>query len=51
MRPYLVTFHVPNDEEHYTGYFRCEAEDAEHAIEQCKTAYPDRTVDEVRVWL
>lgn len=45
MKPFLVSYTEPNDT--VTQYLRCDAENANHAAEQCVDAYPTCTITDV----
>ena len=44
MKTYIVWHNFPDDLE--LQGFRCQADDIEHALEQCSNAYPDASLIE-----
>ena len=48
MNKYFVYYFVPYEvDDEGTQVFSCMADDAEHAIEQCRNAYPECVILEV----
>ena len=49
MRGYIVSYVVEGDEDDNLFFFPCQADDAEHAREQCLNAYSDAEIISVEI--
>lgn len=48
MQVYIVRYKIPYENDLLPEYFSCQADDPDHAIEQCSDAYPDAEILSVK---